>query len=399
MIRARRRRSRGPAPPVALLRVGALVATLASPLASQAWRVGVSAEASHGRGTPVVGATEPVTLLGGTVALRGPIDAGLRAVGLVGSARRGGALGSAWLATGSARPVGLSTTATRLAASNTPTATRADAGLDARWRHDAGPAASARLFVGTLRRDVTGGRDAGLDVVLGAPLGRVAHLSLVTQATRASRDAGTLWFLRLSDDVADIGRGPVWRTVVDLAPTLRLAHGGVVFDASVTTRLASGSPALRTGAAASLEFPIAGAVRGTIGGGDQLPDIRLLLGRVRWVSAGIRIALAPRRIGAPPPARLELDAPLIGIERTRIIVQVAPSVRRVAIRGDFTDFAPRPCTARGAGRFDCGSAPAAGAHRVALQLDDAPWRAPGNLAAIADDFGGRDGDWLVPDAP
>ncbi|MCU0619522.1 MAG: hypothetical protein MUF40_06450 [Gemmatimonadaceae bacterium] len=399
MIRVRRRRSRGPAPPIALLRVGALVATLASPLASQAWRVGVSAEASHGRGTPVVGRTEPVTLVGGTVALRGPLDAGVRAVALLGEGRRGGALGTTWLATSSARPFGLSAAATHLVASGTPAATRADVGVEGRWRSDHGPTASARLFAGTLRRDRTGGGDAGLDLVLTAPLGRHAQLSLVTQATLAVRDASTLWFLRLSDDLADIGRGPVRRHVVDLAPTLRLAHRGVVLDAAVTTRIASGSPSLRTGALATVEFPIAGAVRGTLGAGAQLPDVRLLLGRVRWVSAGLRIALAPRRIGAPPPPRLEIDAPLLGIERTRIVVQVAPHVRRVLIRGDFTDFTPRPCTARGTGRFDCGSAPAPGPHRVALQLDDAAWRAPGNLAVIADDFGGSEGDWLVPGEP
>jgi hypothetical protein len=398
-MHTRRRRSRGPAPPIALLRAGALVATLASPLASQAWRVGVSAEASHGRGTPVVGSTEPVTLLGATVAVRGPLDAGLRTVGLLGDRRQGGALASSWLGTASTRPLGVSATATHLAASNTPAATRADVGIDARWRTDAGLAASARLFAGTLRRAATGGGDAGLDLVLTAPLGRIAQLSLVTQATLAVRDASTLWFLRLSDDLADIGRGTVRRHVVDLAPTLRLAHRGVVFDAAVTTRLAAGSPSLRTGALATLEFPIAGAVRGTLGAGDQLPDVRLMLGRVRWASAGLRIALAPRRFGAPPPPRLELDAPLIGIERTRIIVLVAPQVQRVSIRGDFTDFAPRPCTTRGAGRFDCGNAPPAGPHRVALQLDDAAWRAPGNLAVIADDFGGSEGDWLVPGEP
>ncbi len=376
-------------------RIGLLVATLASPLASQGLRVGVSADASRGRGTPVVGATDDVTLAGATLTLQGPIDVGVRGTGVVGAGRRGGVLGTAWLASTAARPVGASFTATRLAISNAPDATRADAGLDARWR---GRSASlvARGFIGGLRREGSGGGDAGLDLAAGVLLGRHVRLGLTAQATRASRDGYALWFLRLSDDEGDVIRGTVARTFVDLAPTLRVALGPTVLDAALTTRLATGSPSRRLGAQATFEFPIVGAVRGTLGVGDQLPDVRLMLGRVRWASAGVRIAFASRPFGRPPAPRVDLDTPVVTLARGRIVVLAAPSVTRVAIRGDFTGFEPRPCTARGAGRFDCGESPAPGAHRVALRLDDGPWRAPGNLATVPDDFGGSDGDWLVP---
>ncbi|HEY0994671.1 MAG TPA: glycogen-binding domain-containing protein, partial [Gemmatimonadaceae bacterium] len=68
---------------------------------------------------------------------------------------------------------------------------------------------------------------------------------------------------------------------------------------------------------------------------------------------------------------------------------------RVEVMGSFTGWEPASLARRGDG-WELALAAAPGAHRVVVRVDGGTWRAPLNLPAAGDDFGGTVGLLTVP---
>jgi hypothetical protein len=68
---------------------------------------------------------------------------------------------------------------------------------------------------------------------------------------------------------------------------------------------------------------------------------------------------------------------------------------QVDVAGTFSDWKPVPLTRTSDG-WEVQIALPPGRHRVAVRLNDGPWRAPGGTARIRDDFGGEAGLVVVP---
>jgi hypothetical protein len=80
----------------------------------------------------------------------------------------------------------------------------------------------------------------------------------------------------------------------------------------------------------------------------------------------------------------------------RVVRVVASGAARVQLRADATGWRPVPMTRGADGAWTAALALAPGTHRVLVQVDGGPWRAPANLPAVDDDLGGRVGLLVVP---
>jgi hypothetical protein len=235
-----------------------------------------------------------------------------------------------------------------------------------------------------------------LDATVLAPVTHRVQLGLELRAILARRDAVALDALGITVPAPIPIGGTRAARVVDVAPTLRwLPWRRVALDAAVTTRVVGARGGVRAAPQGALEVVVDDGVTLVLAAGEQLADPRLMLARVRWTSLGVRLAWRSR-VATARPVRRASDAPTVAIEGGTIVVGVPVTAGTVALRGDFTGWEPRACTRIAPARASCGAAPPAGAHRVALRLDDGPWRAPANLPVATDDFGAEDGDWLVP---
>ncbi|MBI1808853.1 MAG: hypothetical protein HYR75_03070 [Gemmatimonadetes bacterium] len=78
-----------------------------------------------------------------------------------------------------------------------------------------------------------------------------------------------------------------------------------------------------------------------------------------------------------------------------LLAIVAPSSVAVDVAGDFSNWEPTPLVRTPNGwEFQTFLKP--GRHRVAVRYDGGPWRAPGNLARMKDEFDGEYGLIIVP---
>ncbi|HEX3275011.1 MAG TPA: hypothetical protein VHR43_09165 [Gemmatimonadales bacterium] len=135
--------------------------------------------------------------------------------------------------------------------------------------------------------------------------------------------------------------------------------------------------------------------------GHSLPQFGLAVPGARYGTLGLRLALGaePRRRNREPPAPVAGVAPAVA----RLIVTpdhrltiIGPPAARAEVRGDFTDWTPRPLVALGAGRWQLPGAVAPGVHHLDVRFDDGPWLVPGGTVSTDDGFGGRVGMVVVP---
>ncbi|MEP6620994.1 MAG: glycogen-binding domain-containing protein [bacterium] len=73
----------------------------------------------------------------------------------------------------------------------------------------------------------------------------------------------------------------------------------------------------------------------------------------------------------------------------------AAGARRVAIKGDFSDWQEMELTANGA-VFERAVNIGSGSHRILVRIDGGEWRTAANTPGVDDDFGGRVGLLVVP---
>jgi hypothetical protein len=142
---------------------------------------------------------------------------------------------------------------------------------------------------------------------------------------------------------------------------------------------------------------------GLVGGFASFPSdpTRGLLG---GRSAAIAIRLSTR---TPPAVRTPI--PRAGTATTlpefelwnlraelRLVRIRAPSAISVELMGDFTDWAPRALTRSPDGLWELTLPISPGAHHVNIRFDGGPWRVPGGVTEIEDDFDGMVGLIAVP---
>jgi hypothetical protein len=134
-----------------------------------------------------------------------------------------------------------------------------------------------------------------------------------------------------------------------------------------------------------------------LGGAQRLPDARSGIPAGRSVLLGVRLEgrrLLSRAAGA------DGTRPHLRVENGVLVVDAGSlAAGQAQVRGDFTDWQPRACLPRGVRYFACGAAPPPGTWRVSVKLNDGAWQQPGNLAAVADDFGSVDGVLMTGGKP
>ena len=185
----------------------------------------------------------------------------------------------------------------------------------------------------------------------------------------------------------------------DLTPRMIWERGRLRTDASVALRaIEGGLRGTRVGPQLSFTLQTARGLSLFVGGVQRLPDVRAGVPSGRTALLGLRIE--GRRV-LSPTARAAGGTPSLRVERSVLLVDAGPQrpVRLVELRGDFTNWQPRSCQARGARLFDCGTAPSAGTWRVSIRIDEGAWQHPANLAPAADDFGTVDGVLLTGGKP
>jgi hypothetical protein len=185
---------------------------------------------------------------------------------------------------------------------------------------------------------------------------------------------------------------------LDLTPRMIWERSRLRADASVALRaVESGISGTRIGPQLSFTFTTSRGVSLFLGGTQRLPDVRSGLPSGRSALLGVRIE--GRRLLSRPATAVG-SRPVLRVENGALIVDVGTVAASYAsLRGDFTEWKPRTCHARGERVFDCGQAPPAGTWRVAIRLNDGSWQQPGNLAAAADDFGQVDGVLMTGGKP
>ena len=184
--------------------------------------------------------------------------------------------------------------------------------------------------------------------------------------------------------------------VNDASLALHYERGNLTFDAAQSwrwgIRATDGSQRALTGAVAwsfsrryaltvSAGRQLADAVRGT-------PDARIVTAALRYTWAGVREADDD---GASSYVRV-VSAEGGG---TLFIHVSAPSEAIVTVAGSFSGWEPIQLR-RVADGWEAERFLKSGRYRVAVKIDNGPWRAPGNLAKMKDEFDGHNGLIIIP---
>lgn len=133
-----------------------------------------------------------------------------------------------------------------------------------------------------------------------------------------------------------------------------------------------------------------------------LPAVRhvALTLRLRPRAWGVAAAASGIMPGRPNGAALSTaDMPgrvAMATDGSGVLHVAAPGAARVRLRAAATGWRPVDLARGAAGDWVITLAWPAGAHRVALRVDDGAWRAPADLPAVDDEFGGRVGLLVVP---
>jgi hypothetical protein len=134
-----------------------------------------------------------------------------------------------------------------------------------------------------------------------------------------------------------------------------------------------------------------------VGAGHQLadplrgtPDVQLISASVRMVGLPWGAVVASRD-AAMTSARLVPGA----AGAVLIVHVVAPDSTRVEVAGSFSAWQPVTLR-RTTDGWEAQVALPSGTHRVAVRINDGPWRAPANLGKVRDEFGGEAGIVVVP---
>jgi hypothetical protein len=178
---------------------------------------------------------------------------------------------------------------------------------------------------------------------------------------------------------------------------LRRAIGPAGLDAVAGLRVWSAArpPERWAEAGAAVALGHGAALQLRIGATPGLPEVGMGRARVATVALAYRPRSAPRR---PTPTLAENAAFAVrpaGAGRVRLSLAV-PGARTVEVKGDFSDWRPLALTPAGEGRWTLDLPLAPGTYRVEVRADGGEWAPPPGAPAVADDFGGTVGIFVVP---
>jgi len=185
---------------------------------------------------------------------------------------------------------------------------------------------------------------------------------------------------------------------LDVTPRMIWERGRLRTDVSVALRaVQQGVRGTRFGPQLAFTVEAKRGVSLFVGGVQRLPDARTGIPAGRTALFGVRVE--GRNLLSGATRALRQGTALRTVNGILVLDVGAGTPVRVDLRGDFTDWQPRPCQSTGGRRFECGRAPPAGTWRVAVRLNDGAWQQPSNLAAAADDFGSVDGVLMTGGKP
>ena len=184
----------------------------------------------------------------------------------------------------------------------------------------------------------------------------------------------------------------------DKTVAARYQNGRVTVDLSQTWR--SGVRATLASQSAlfgSVEYQLTPRFSAAIATGRQLADPVRGVPDVQVLSAVLRILLLPWRgldeISVAVRTFASISPTAEGVS---LIVRVAAGEsQHVEVAGSFSGWEAVPLRRTNDG-WEARIALGSGRHMVAVRIDDGPWRSPGNLAKVRDEFGGTSGLIVVP---
>jgi len=183
----------------------------------------------------------------------------------------------------------------------------------------------------------------------------------------------------------------------DASLSVRWEHGRFVADVAQSWR--SGSRATAAQQAALLwtaAWTVNDRVTLALTGGRMLADPVRGTPDANVASAAVRLSFRPARSEAESPG-VASYARMVPQEGGALLLMaiVAPDSVAVDVAGDFSAWEPVPLH-RTSNGWELQVFLKPGRHRVAVRYDGGPWRAPGNLAKMRDEFDGSSGLIIVP---
>ena len=185
--------------------------------------------------------------------------------------------------------------------------------------------------------------------------------------------------------------------VNDATVALHYERGDLTLDASQSWRDGTRTTdATQSALFGALAWKLSPRYAVTVSGGRQLadpvrgaPDARILSAALRYTWATVRES--DDDYGASSYVRM---VPTDG-GGTVFIHVVAPQAALVTVAGSFSGWEPIQLR-RVSDGWEAERVLKPGRYRIAVKIDNGPWRSPGNLAKMKDEFGGQNGLIIIP---
>jgi hypothetical protein len=175
--------------------------------------------------------------------------------------------------------------------------------------------------------------------------------------------------------------------------------GPASFDAVAGLRVWSAArpPERWAEAGAAVALGHGAALHLRLGATPGLPEVGMGRARVATIALAYRPRSAPRPVAPAAAVGAAFAVRPAGAGRVRLWL-AAGSARTVEVKGDFSDWRPLPLAPAGEGRWMLDLPLAPGTYRVEVRTDGGEWAPPAGAPAVADDFGGMVGIFVVPAA-
>ena len=184
----------------------------------------------------------------------------------------------------------------------------------------------------------------------------------------------------------------------DRTLTLRYSPGPVTFALAQSWRSGQlATTASQSALVGSADLTITPRVSVLVSGGRQLADPLRGTPDARILSLVLRVLALPWRLFEAPDVTTRAFASVApGPDGVLLTIRVvAPDSQRVEVAGSFSGWEPLPLR-RTADGWEAQVTLGSGRHRVAVRIDGGVWKAPSNLGAVRDEFGGSAGLVVVP---
>ncbi len=222
------------------------------------------------------------------------------------------------------------------------------------------------------------------------------RLGDLTTTVMAARQRTDDWPLMEASGIY-LARASLMTDLDDATLSLRWARGR--FTAEVANTWRNGRRATTASQDAlfwSAQYTVNSRVAIAVGSGRVLSDPVRGTPDVTMTTAMVKLTWRPARSEADVPgvASYARVVPQVGGAMFLLAI-VAPDSVSVDVAGDFSGWEPTPLL-RTINGWELQMFLTPGRHRVAVRYDGGPWRAPGNLAKMKDEFDGEYGLIIVP---